>query len=313
MEDLVKDVDAEIEEYRRRLRAERKIAESDLDELEDHLRELTNQLLTEGKPAAEAVTEAARRLGDPRQLARELARVRSPFGVPLSPGRALIGAVLFVLPFIRVLAEYYTRPGLAVGDIPFRFWFVLAVFVVLAVALATRMTWARAVVLGVTMQTLTIYLGMPYGADPFGWITRLGGLALVMPWRRTEYSLAAINLALQAWACGSAWIALASQLAPSDAVLLRSVCGTIALVCAAAGCIGTVRGARWSAITSAVSALALFIALGALSTAQFHRGDALEWQVHVFGAVGSGAIAATVAAVLGWRTTRSLVGPLQRA
>ncbi|NVB77954.1 MAG: hypothetical protein HOV81_06120, partial [Kofleriaceae bacterium] len=96
----MKDVDEEIVEYRKRLRAQGELAERDLDELEDHLRELTCELRNAGMSAAEAVTEAARRLGDPRQLAREHARVRSRFGPPLSAGRAWSAAALFVLPNI---------------------------------------------------------------------------------------------------------------------------------------------------------------------------------------------------------------------
>src|SRR6266567_2391935 len=38
-------------------------------------------------PAAEALTEAARRLGDPKAIAREHARVRTPFGTKLSRAR----------------------------------------------------------------------------------------------------------------------------------------------------------------------------------------------------------------------------------
>lgn len=304
----MKDIDAEIEEYRKRIRAEGKLAESDLDELEDHLRELTDELLTAGKPAAEAVTEAARRLGDPRQLAREHARVRSPFGVPLSTGRALSGAALFMLPFIALNADLDTELELSLSAC-----LAAAVLAVIVIALAARMPWARAVTLGVTLQSLSVGLVVPHAPSALIWITDLGLLAFIMPWRRTEISFAAIILALQTWACVSGLTALLWVPGPDGALSLRSVSGTIALVCALAGCIGTARRARWSALTSAVSALALFGALTTLTTFPFNLGDTGELQPMPYGAVGSGAIAATVAAVLSWRTTRSLVGPLQRA
>lgn len=296
----MKDVDDRIEEYRRQLRAQGELAESDLDELEDHLRELTNELLTAGKPAAEAVTEAARRLGDPRHLAREHARVRSQFGAPLSPGRALSGAVLFVLPFFVFYASNY-------GELEFFLpaCFVLAAFVVIAIALAARMTWARAVVLGVTMHSLLARL-LILDPHPFQWSVEVGILVFVMPWRRNEFSLAAINLALQAWATICAlWALTSAAMGMQSARVPGCVYGTIALVCAVASCFGTVHRARWSAISSGVSALALFGALHTLGLWPFRPDDPLEFQLMEFGTIGSGAIAAMLAAVLGWRTTRS--------
>ncbi len=294
MEDRVKDVDDRIEEYRRQLRAQGELAESDLDELEDHLRELTNELVTEGKPAAEAVTEAARRLGDPRLLAREHARVRSPFGAPLSVGRALSGAALFILPLIAISAEPDTELVFSLAGC-----LAAAVLAFITIALATRMSWARAVVLGVAMQSLSLGLVVPHAASPLAWLPDVGLLAFIMPWRRTEISVAAITLALQTWACASGLIALPWFLGADGALSLRSVCGTIVLVGAFAACIGTARRARWSTLTSALSALALFCAL--LTLTRFPSK------------LSSGAIAAIVAAVLDWRTTHSLVGPLQRA
>jgi hypothetical protein len=50
-------------------------------------------------------------------------------------------------------------------------------------------------------------------------------------------------------------------------------------------------------------------ALLTLTTFPFDLGDTGALQLHAYAAVGSGAMAATIAAVLGWRATRSLVGP----
>jgi hypothetical protein len=69
--------------------------------------------------------------------------------------------------------------------------------------------------------------------------------------------------------------------------------------------------ARWSAIASAVSALALFIMVGELCMWRSELSG--EWQLFVFANFGGGAIAASVAAILAWRTTRSPVGTLQHA
>jgi hypothetical protein len=309
MEANVRDVDDAIAKFRRRIQTEAKLAESDLDELEDHLRELTDELRTAGMSAAEAVTEAARRLGDPRQLACEHARVRSPFGVPLSIGRALSAAVLFMIPQIVGLvnsfvnnAEMHHRP------FPLRVWFDMGAMFFVPIALAARKTWARAVVLGLTVHILARLLLIPHPINPLALTWVIGVLAFVMPWRRKEVSPAAIALALQVWAYGSAsW----GDLLFFDQYETNA---TIALVCAAAACIGTVRGARWSAIASAVSALALFgMMFSELGELVMSRHEFNGYWLETFGRVASGAIAASAAAFLGWRATRSRVGTLQRA
>ena len=105
---------------------------------------------------------------------------------------------------------------------------------------------------------------------------------------------------------------------PVDGVLQRApTFERIALACAVVGCVGTVLRARWSALASAVAALALFgatvellIAPGWDSIGSSYR---LKWQVWMMGGVASAAMATAVAAVLGWRSTRSLLGPLKRA
>jgi len=284
----VTDVDDAIAKYRRQVEAEAKLAESDLDELEEHLRELTDELRTTGMSAAEAVTEAARRLGDPRQLAREHVRVRSPFGAPLSAARAWSAAA--ILGIIVMLVET---------------WVELSVFVLMPIALVARKTWARGLVLGVTVHFLLArWLLRPhFDGDPLVWLGTLGVVAFVMPWRRREISPAAIALALQAWAFGSA--------AWGDMSFLEQYETNVAigLVSAAAACFGTVYRARWSAIASAISALALsgmmFSELGELVLS---RREFNGYWIHDFATVGTGAIAASVATFLVWRTKRAATG-----
>ena len=251
--------------------------------------------------AAEAVTEAARRLGDPRQLAREHVRVRSPFGVPLSTGRALSAAILFIAPLIVGLANLAGTSG---PPLPMRRWFEIGATFFIAIALAARKTWARALVLGLTVHLLTRWLLLPHPIDdPLLWLQHLGVLAFVMPWRRNEVSPAAIALALQVWAYGSAsW---------GDLLFFEQyeTNATIALVCAAAACIGTVYRARWSAIASAVSALALFgMMFTELGELVLSRREFSAYWLDSFATVVSGAIAASVAAILAWRTTRAATG-----
>ena len=93
------EVEQAIEHYRARLAAEAELARGDLAEIEDHLRTLIDALREDGLPAGEAIVEAARRLGDPRQLAREHARVRTPFGAKLSRARAWSACAL-LLPYL---------------------------------------------------------------------------------------------------------------------------------------------------------------------------------------------------------------------
>jgi hypothetical protein len=297
MEANVTDVDDAVAKFRRQVQAEATLDESDLDELEEHLRELTDELRTTGMSAAEAVAEAARRLGDPRQLAREHVRVRSPFGAPLSTARAWSAAVLFIAPSIIGLVSFAASSG---PPLRLRSWFEIGAMFFVAIALAARRPWARAVVLGLTVHVLARFLLIPHPIDdPFIWLDELGVLAFVVPWRRKEVSPAAIVLALQVWAYGSAsWgdMAIFEQYETN---------ATIALVCAAAACIGTVYRAQWSAIASAVSALALFgmmfTELGEVVMSQ-HEFDG--YWLDRFATYSSGAIAASVAALLAWRTTR---------
>lgn len=308
MEDLVKHVDDAIAQYRRQLEAEAELAESDLDELEAHLRDLAEELRTAGKPALEAVAEAARRLGDPRELAREHARVRTPFGSPLSRSRALSAATIFVIPLIVGMLTFIGAPNISM-----RVWFELGALGVVAIALAARVTWARAIVLGATLQSLALLLLAPAAPDPLYLMCEVGVLAFVAPWRWNEISTAALALALQIWAYGAAAVLLTLQFTAGENgdVLLGPTCATITLICTATGCVASVLRARWSAFASALSAIALFVACGELFMMNFRFDNAFSWQLYLFGAVSTGAVAATVAAVLSWRTTPSLRGTLK--
>lgn len=305
MEANVTDVDKAIAEYRRRVQAEAKLAESDLDEIEEHLRELTDNLRNGGMPATEAVTEATRRLGDPRQLAREHARVRSPFGAPLSAGRAWSAAVLLVVPLVMAIVHIARTDG---PPLPAFVWLSIGVFALSVGALAARRPWARAFALGATASgvahALVLPLLVPVTVDPryvIYIVGNLGAFAFVMPWRGNEVSPAAIILALQAWAfstCG-----LSQEFTEEWMAMLTVIC--------VAACIGTVVRARWSAIASAVSALALFTMVAELFMwrSEF-SGDVQLFDIASF---AGGAIAASVAAIFAWRTTHSRIGALHHA
>jgi len=72
-----------IAEYRAELLARAELAASDLDELEDHMRAVIDEVLASGAAIGDAIGEARCRLGDPASVAREHARVRSPFGATI--------------------------------------------------------------------------------------------------------------------------------------------------------------------------------------------------------------------------------------
>jgi hypothetical protein len=310
MEANVTDVDEAIATYRRRVQAQADLAEGDLDELEAHLRELTDELRTAGMSAAEAVTEAARRLGDPRELAREHARVRSQFGAPLPAARAWSAAILYAVPLVfGIVRTIAAAAESSHPPFPLRMWFDFGAFVVMTVALATRRPWARGLVLGAKAYVLT-HVGassmlFPWrpGAPSWFWLVELGVVAFVMPWRRREISPAAIGLALLVWAyCPASF---------QDQLFFKAYEAnlTIAYACAAAACVGTVLRARWSVIASAVSALALFgVMFSELGELMMSRSELDVWWVFNFGKISSGAIAASVAAILAWRTTRVATG-----
>src|SRR5450432_659801 len=135
VEDRMSEDDQVISQYRNELVAEAEFARGDLDEIEDHLRVLAHELRDTGMPRAQAIDEACRRLGDPRSVAREHARVRSPFGAKLSRARAWSAAALIV--GLVVLTRYqHGDPGPALG-------IQLKLAIVIALVLAARLSWAR--------------------------------------------------------------------------------------------------------------------------------------------------------------------------
>jgi ABC-type Mn2+/Zn2+ transport system permease subunit len=121
-----------------------------------------------------------------------------------------------------------------------------------------------------------------------------------MPWRRKEISPAGITLALLVWAYASAmWGGDWKFYDAYEPSLM------IAFVCAGAASIGTMVRARWSTMASAISAVALFgIMFSELGELFMSRSEFNVWWIYTFGTLCSGAIAATVATFVSWRTAR---------
>jgi hypothetical protein len=307
MSNDTKDVDRAIAAYRRELVAEAELAAEDLDEIEDHLRTLTADLRATGLPAAAAVTEAARRVGDPRRLAREHARVRSPFGAQLSRLRAWSAAL--VLAPMLVIAVVETLPHTGLWS---RYMAELGFGLVLAAALVARLSWARSVLLG-GLAFFAIPTVMAVALAPESsalWLVpSLGPLAFLVPWRRGEVTRAGTALALSVWAYGAASLALGYQLTASDgSVAFVAPVAVVALVAAMIATVGGILRARWSAAASAVCAATLAFAIVELAGMRFVFDDAALWRVYLLGMVGSGVVAAAASAYLAHRTARSGLG-----
>jgi hypothetical protein len=309
MEDRMSDdvVDSEIARYRAQLVAEAELAGGDLDEIEDHLRSLTQDLRERGMPAAAAVSEAARRLGEPRALAHEHARVRSPFGARLSRARAWSAAVPLAIMFGWVVALRLERDMVV--------WQPdLLLTGVLLVALLARLTWARPVLLGGLASNLVSCVLVAFSPfepaiDIVPWIMlTVAASVFLAPWRRGELTRPALALTLLVWTFFGASAALSHQYAADDGSWIAiAPIAYVALAGAILASCGIVVRARWSAPAALASALALAAATIQLWELTWpHR---FVWAMTV-GQLVLGIAAALGAALIAWRTARSRYGTL---
>ncbi len=302
-------IDQAIAAYTHELAAEAELGRADLEEIEDHLRALTTDLRDTGMPAAEAVTEAARRLGDPRAVAREHARVRGAFGAKLSMSRGYSAAALLV-----PVVAYSAFACVSDAGLLSRVCVETAFGAILIVALVMRLSWARPVLVG----GLGFFMmpGILGGAllDPATapWlVAELGALAFVAPWRRRELTPAGWALVLQVWSYCAASFALMFQYTTNDgSYLLIAPAATVAALAAVIATCGGILRARWSALASAISAATLVFAITELWGLRFAFDHAF-FRVYIVGSVASGAVAAAISALLAWRTARSRLGSLQ--
>lgn len=305
----MKDVDTAteetIEQYRKQLVAEAELADGDLAEIEDHLRTLTDDLRVGGMPAAEAVTEAARRLGDPKHLAREHSRVRSPFGARLSRARAWSAAALLVPVFVMSLVDYHQLNRFTVENV---------LGLLLSIALLARLSWARASALGI-MGFLTLPAALAtvrFGLHPAWMVWHVGVLAFLVPWRRGEITTAGWSLTLGAWTYGAASAALMYRFTNAQGeISIVMPAAALALMCSAVATIGGVLRARWSALLALVSAVALWGVAGEVLFMRVRLSSPTLLMTYLSTIAITGAIAATVATVIALRTTQSRLGTLR--
>ncbi len=304
--------DDAIATYSAELTAEAELARGDLAEIEDHLRSLIGELRDAGMPQAEAIAEACRRLGEPKKVAREHARVRSPFGAKLSRARAWSAAALLVSMLFgmwHVSLETFSH-----AITPFAVELVL--YGAALVALVARVSWARPVIVGSLLTTavrIIIWSAISSrGLAGMPWlVASVGALAFVIPWRRGEISPAGWALVLLAPAYNAAMSSLMVQMTAPHDLLVANPCGTIAFAGAIAAGIGIVTRARWASMAAAGTALALVATANQFwdLTVRLHDPAATRAMLH--GVLVVGSLAAAIVSVLAWRTARSTFGTLR--
>ncbi|MEO8841159.1 MAG: permease prefix domain 1-containing protein [Kofleriaceae bacterium] len=297
-----------IAKYKADLVGEAELARGDLDEIEDHLRTLADELRERGMPRVEAVREACKRLGDPRAVAREHARVRSPFGARLSRVRAW-SAIALALP-ILIAGAFQIFPSSG----PFSFFGLQIVFgTIVTLALAFRLPWARPVVLGgiafFTMQVVIVTLTVS-SRNPIWVVPYAGIFAFVMPWRRNELSSTGLAIALHVWAFAAASFALEFQTSNVTGVYYLAPGATIAFTGAAIATCGTIVRARWAMLGSLACAIKLVECAYLFGSPSMRYPLPASVQITILAMIGSGVIAATVGTMLSWRNARSTIGTL---
>jgi len=308
---MTDDDDQAIAHYRSEVVAEAELARGDLEEIEDHLRSLSDELRDGGMPRAQAIAEACRRLGDPRQVAREHARGRSPFGAKLSRARAWSAAAVLVTMLI------VSRHGdLLSGGKLTPMGLELGLYVIALVALIARVGWARPIIVGslvVTLVRTVVWSAISaQGLAGLPWLVgTAGALAFVMPWKRGEIRLAGLVLALLAPAYSAAMASMMFELTAPHGVMLANPFGTLALAGALVTGAGIVTRARWASLAAAGTAVALAVTAGHLWGLTVRLPDGAAYRAMVLGLFAVGCSGAAIASVLAWRTARSTFGTLR--
>ncbi len=310
MEGDMTQIDDAVSEYLSELEAEAELAREDLAELEDHMRSLVEELRATGASTEDAIAQAKRRIGDPKLIAREHARVRSPFGAKLSRARAWSAGGLFLALVVLNFVMFAGRSS-------YFGVFVIETVIggVMGIALVTRLAWARAAVAGFLAYSLVqIGIGMILNGS---WaypewmfvVLQLGAFAFVVPWRRGEIGVGGYALALVVvmWV-GASWVISFESRNPVFTPEVFAAYG--AHVASLLAGVGIVMRARWAAVMAAISSAMLAVAAGFV----FDVGLPAEVEhvrILLVGNVIAGALAAVACARLSWRTARTTLGSLR--
>jgi hypothetical protein len=303
-DDMTDDVDRAIAQYRSELTAEAELAKTDLLEIEDHFRALYDELRATGVPVSAAITEAAHRLGEPRTVALEHARVRAPFGATLSRLRAYSAAVLLVPLLLFGIQGWLTT-------------FALGILTAVLAGLVAQRTWARAIALGILVDLVVrMPLVMSHQSGIGTWqqvvfACLLGALAFVAPWRRRELTAAGYALALLGPAYGGAIQMFHIWITAPDHSRVYPLWGALATFAVLAAGLGTLMRARWAAPVALAAAFALIRSAHQIMGLTARMPNPGWFRASFLSMLVVGAAASLAAAVLAWRARRSTFGTLR--
>ncbi|HTJ44108.1 MAG TPA: hypothetical protein VL463_18505 [Kofleriaceae bacterium] len=308
MSDL--ELEAAVAQYRDELTAEAELARGDLDEIEDHLRALIEELRAAGR-GADAIAIARMRLGDPRDVAREHARVRTPFGARPSRAQAWSAALL-----VTPLAGYVSWLSMRHAGAWSFAGLELVLSAIVIAGLWARQAWARGVVLGHAVSMIVpCALAMWLWPDPRLAAAMLaiyaGAAVFLWPRRRGELSPTGIGLALLAPAYNGAIVTLAYQMTRDDGSLIGHPWAYLAVGAAIAAGAGLLVRARWGCVAAVVSAGATLRSGYDVLGLTFRFEHPVAQQAIVYGWIVGGALAAAGAALIAWRHARPGLGTLR--
>ena len=319
MEAGMSEVEEFIEQYKRELVAEAELARDDLREIEDHLRTLTAELRESGMSSVDAVRMACERLGDPRAVAREHAKMGSQFGERLSWARTISAALLLLTFVVSNCVGMWMVLNPPAGSLasqisPFAVILALGTMVLwiaLVAALFARRSWARAIAVGsAVFELIEMIAPWPTPTALALLVPVAGALLFIMPWRRRELRRAGYAIALQAFAFGvmfsTARIFGSHRQGPGFETLIGILPTLVAIV-------GSVIRARWTSLASMFGAAALSVSVVEVvryDIAFRHNEYVNDW-LPLASMVFAGVLASSIAAVLSWRSTRPTAGSLR--
>ncbi|CAN5907162.1 hypothetical protein BH11MYX2_BH11MYX2_35100 [soil metagenome] len=297
------ELEAAVAMYREQLRAEADLGNKDLAEIEDHLRDLIAELCDSGMPLAEATREAATRLGDPRALAREHSRVRTPFGSKLPTWRAgLAVAALLAQLVLFVRAQAFVPP--------LQMMFEVGLGTLLIAGLVARLTWPRPILLATVVLQFAwaVFAREPMVTLPWEVVVFSGvTIAMLVPWRRGE-------LRAPSWALGLLYVSylgaswMAHAMTPWGE-LLAPAAGFASMLLVVTAAAGVVLRARWAGFAALVASTLLVVGFAQILRTPWEASLGFEQERYLAGAlVNAGAVGAAIAAVVAWRTARSTEG-----
>lgn len=323
------DIDDAIADYRAELLASAALDEAEIAELEDHLRELIVELRGTSATTAAVIARARQRLGEPRAVAIECARVRTAFGTRIAPARAWSAGVLLAGLTAWTAWQYLARAGLVS-----RIGAEIVLGAILIAGLCARRVWPRAVLFGHAISmTLTCIPGLWLWHDPTGGVAfslaAFAGVAVLLaPWRRGE--LTAAGWALAAWSIAYAgasygvfeaimhrglilWFLPTSPITLGpNAIGAHALIPALAMIGVAIAALGTVVRARWSALAGACTAALLALTLIGVASVGDTGFPTVDAQHGVsLAVIATGLVAAIAATILGWRGSRRGIGDVR--